>query len=499
MKKTLKVIIPLVIVVAVAGAGIFAVRSVGGRPSVAVVNTYRVTKGDLENYVSVTGLVESGNSVNVYTSLTYPVEEVLVEVGDTVKEGDVLCKLDTAALEYTIAQNQAALGKAQAQANHSLAVAEKDLETVQFNVERDYNSELLKADSTVQSAEAAVNNAEAAVKSAENTLEKGHHDLSEWRRVLREYQEDDYVYDSDTVDTKLAELKSNVTSAEIALESYKLQVEKAELQLAQAKKDLAAAKTSQKATQMQVQESEISTQDQVENAKLGTDFSDQYIALQKLQKDLSDATIKAPVSGTVTAVYAKEGITGSLLFVLEDTDDLKVVTKIKEYDVGTVSVGMPVSIKADATGDDQYEGELTLLSPTSVKDATGNTLDTTSSEFPAEVTVTPGSRLRIGMNARLNIITEQKSGVLSVPTDAVASDEDGGDVVFVAEAQEDGTFVARKIKVTVGMETDFACEISGEGLSEGVEVVLDPSGVTDGMQVIKPDAGQDGMQQALNA
>ena len=43
----------------------------------------------------------------------------------------------------------------------------------------------------------------------------------------------------------------------------------------------------------------------------------------QLQESLEDTRITAPCSGTVTAVYAEVGSTGSgLLFIIEDVDDL---------------------------------------------------------------------------------------------------------------------------------------------------------------------------------
>lgn len=44
------------------------------------------------------------------------------------------------------------------------------------------------------------------------------------------------------------------------------------------------------------------------------------------------------------------------------------------------------------------------------------------------------------------------------------------------------------------MENDFFCEILGDGIQEGEEIILDPTGLVDGMQVAKLPA--DPMMQA---
>lgn len=48
-------------------------------------------------------------------------------------------------------------------------------------------------------------------------------------------------------------------------------------------------------------------QDEITGQQIQNDVTSMQIALQKYQKDFADSTLKAPISGTVTAVYAKEG------------------------------------------------------------------------------------------------------------------------------------------------------------------------------------------------
>ena len=79
-------------------------------------------------------------------------------------------------------------------------------------------------------------------------------------------------------------------------------------------------------------------------------------------------------SGTVTAVYASVGASGSgLLFVIEDTQALIVKTTVKGYDIGSVKVGMPAAIKSDATGEREIMGTVLSIAPAANKDRTGMT------------------------------------------------------------------------------------------------------------------------------
>lgn len=63
------------------------------------------------------------------------------------------------------------------------------------------------------------------------------------------------------------------------------------------------------------------------------------------------------------------------MFVVEDTDSLVIKTKLKEYDIASVEVGMPVVIKSDATGEQEFMGHISHISPAAVKSSTGEDPD----------------------------------------------------------------------------------------------------------------------------
>ena len=81
-------------------------------------------KTTLSESITVTGTVESGSVANVTTSLSHPVKEIFVQVGDTVSEGDVICTLDSSDLEEQLAKWQEALAESRetAQKNYDKAV-----------------------------------------------------------------------------------------------------------------------------------------------------------------------------------------------------------------------------------------------------------------------------------------------------------------------------------------------------------------------------------------
>ncbi|MCL2233479.1 MAG: efflux RND transporter periplasmic adaptor subunit [Treponema sp.] len=112
---------------------------------------------------------------------------------------------------------------------------------------------------------------------------------------------------------------------------------------------------------------------------------------------LERSVITAPISGTVTAVIAREGAAGlGLLFVVED-DNLKISTSFREYDLARIAAGMEVTITSDATGSAEYSGVITRINPAAMTGAP-------VAQFEAEVLVTSAdTSLRIGMNTRVTV------------------------------------------------------------------------------------------------
>ena len=123
-----------------------------------------------------------------------------------------------------------------------------------------------------------------------------------------------------------------------------------------------------------------------------------------LARQVEDSVIRAPISGTVTAVIARKGEPGmGLMFIVEDTENLRVKAAVREYDLGIIEEGMEVTITSDALAS-SYKGIITRVHPAAIVDASGDILSDSVVEFEVEAAVTSiNTGLRIGMNARLNI------------------------------------------------------------------------------------------------
>ena len=89
-KKWLYAVVAAVLLAA--AAGIFVMRGSSSQVlTISPTDTARLVRCDLQDHVTTTGTVESAKSMTVYSTKTYTVQEVLVEVGDRVEEGQLLC------------------------------------------------------------------------------------------------------------------------------------------------------------------------------------------------------------------------------------------------------------------------------------------------------------------------------------------------------------------------------------------------------------------------
>ena len=204
--------------------------------------------------------------------------------------------------------------------------------------------------------------------------------------------------------------------------------------------------------------------------------------------DDSYSYVKATTSGTITAMNAVKGNPANgELFTIEDTNDLKVRGKVKEADLNHIHENMPVLVKADATGDKVFPGNLTNMAPTAIKsEATPASTTATKAEFEVEIDLPADtSGLKIGMTTRLSIVSEERADVFSVPFEALVVNDSGQTSIYIAKENpvEQGSYTVEAIPVTTGLETDSLIEIAGDQLSEGLAIISQPQTVSPGMAV----------------
>ncbi len=465
-----------------------------------LVSTSPVAKGSLENRITLNGTVESDTASRIYSTETGLVTAVHVKAGDKIVAGDILCQLDTTDLERSIQIQETTLNNTVKKAELTLSESQADYQNLLDDLQTDQYAELISAQQSLNYAQREYTDARRALDEHKDEQEYADELMNKLERALNlarvelSRAKKDYntaLKTGEGISEAYADMQEKETVYDAAFEEWDdandeygddISVYSKEYRLARLKYN--DALENKELVERTATRRLVELKNAIALNTISADTTEQRLALEKLQQSLSDSTVRSPITGTVTAVYALEGMPGNgLLFVIEDTEQLIVKTSIREYDVAALREGMPAVIKSDATGDREFTGEVLRIAPAAEKNADGSTAAKNGGtvEFETDVSLpAANSALRIGMNVRLNIILEKKDAVLSVPYDAVTTGENGDDIVYVARADEKGNYTAQAVPVETGMETDFAIEVSAEGLSAGDLIITDPGSVAPG-------------------
>lgn len=219
-------------------------------------------------------------------------------------------------------------------------------------------------------------------------------------------------------------------------------------------------------------------------------FHSSEAALAKAQRNLSYATITSPINGIVIDRSVEEGQTvaagfetPTLFTLAADLTKMQVVADVDEADIGGVQEGQRASFTVDAYPDDTFEGTVTQIRLGSTSSSSSSSVSTTSeSVVTYEVVITadnPELKLKPRLTANIYIYTEEKSGVLGVPSQAlrftpefpiiskkdIVRDCEGKTKVWTKEGN-----VFTAIPVQTGITDDVNTEITG-GIAEGTEII----------------------------
>ncbi len=291
------------------------------------------------------GEIVADETVSVMGEVNGMALDVTVDVGDQVRMGDLLVRVDSAMLEAQVAQSIAAVEGAQAQLDQLLRdVDAEDLAAAQAavnaagaaytEVNKGASAEDLRiAESNLQQAEAAVRRARAA-----------YNDVS-WNPKIAMLPQS-------------LELQNATLRLESARASYDKIVKGAtDDRISGAYAQLVQARTQLTNLQEGVKPEQIrAVQAQVKQAEVGI-----YMA----QLQLNKATIEAPMDGVVAQVNVSIGsmvAPGAPLIVIL-SNDVNVTIPIEEARLPGIAVGQPANIRANAYPDLVFAGEISNIAP----------------------------------------------------------------------------------------------------------------------------------------
>lgn len=235
-------------------------------------------------------------------------------------------------------------------------------------------------------------------------------------------------------------------------------------------------------------------------------------SVTEARDNLNRTTIYAPVDGTISKLDAELGervvgtqqMAGTEILRVANLNNMEVEVDVNENDIVKIEIGDPANIEVDAYLKKQFKGIVTSISNSAASDATTANQVT---NFKVKVRILPESYadmtkgkpanyspFRPGMTATVDIITESKTDILTVPisavvvrTDTTAVKKDVLKELEQKEKEKKTGVTAEKIEcvfvkvgdkailrpVTTGIQDDTNIEII-KGLKKGDEVITGP-------------------------
>ena len=172
--KKMTIAIALFLCVAITGS-IFLVNRLNsntGKPQMVAnfSQTIELTKRDISNSISVTGTLASANAKSISVDLSnVEVEEIYVEVGDVISEGDIICRFNSDDIQNSLKDAKTNLSITNTKTNMEIQSATDNLENAQIkrNIEAERAStEVANAYSEYEDKVSAESNAKSAMDSA---------------------------------------------------------------------------------------------------------------------------------------------------------------------------------------------------------------------------------------------------------------------------------------------------------------------------------------------
>ena len=224
-------------------------------------------------------------------------------------------------------------------------------------------------------------------------------------------------------------------------------------------------------------------------------------SLKETEENLIKTSVYAPMPGTISRLNVEKGervvgtemMSGTELMRIADLNRMEVIVEVNENDIIRVITGDTAIVEVDAYMDDKFNGIVTEIANSAT--TTGISVDQVTSfdvkilllkeSYQHLITETNPTPFRPGMSATVDIQTETKWDILSVPIQAVTTradtteqtydeeessfdDEELKQVVFVVNEN-----MALSKEVETGIQDNNYIEILS-GITEEDEVVIAP-------------------------
>lgn len=166
-----RLLLSIIVLVAVAAIVAWYLR----KPAAPALATTAVTRGDIEQTVEATGVIDAYKLVSVGAQASGQIKSLKVQLGDTVKEGDLIAEIDATTQQNQVLNAQATLDQVKAQrAVQQASLREAELEFARqqqmLAAEATSRAEYDAADAKLKTARAQIQSYDAQIKGRETEL-----------------------------------------------------------------------------------------------------------------------------------------------------------------------------------------------------------------------------------------------------------------------------------------------------------------------------------------
>jgi HlyD family secretion protein len=443
--------------------------------------TFVAKRGPLTISIPESGTIKAKEKIIIKNEIEGRTSIVsLVPEGTQVKKGDLLIELDASVLEDSKIDQEIAVQKGYAafiDANETLAVVQNqsisDVNVAQLTLEfakqdldqyikGQYPNEETTADNDITLREEELKRAEETLTWSQKLYEKKYISQTELmadklavtrsKNNLELAQNNLSLLEDFTYHRNIAQLKSDVTQAEMALERTE---RKSRALVIQAEADLKAKELEYK----RQKDKFVKIEDQLKKAKIYSPADAMVIyATTASRGGFRDRREPMDIGGELTERQE--------LFHLPTAQSAMVEVDIHEASLEKVRLGLPVVVTVDALPGQKFFGSVQRIAP--LPDPQSMWMNPDLKVYNSDVYLEGNiPSLRTGMSCMVEIIVEQYEDAVYVPVQTVLR-VGGESTVFVVK---DGSIEERKVKV--GLDNRRVIRIIS-GLDEGEVVSMVP-------------------------
>ena len=395
------------LIVLLAGAGIAVQSHRSAAEPLSTAEQWLAVKPDaLVHQIGLVGKIEPDTTLILTAPFDGNVQANLVEQGQRVDAGQVLLRMDPALLEV--------------QLRDALSAQLKARRTVQDMQDWDNSPTVSRARRSLRTAQMSAGNTQRKLTESENLFQRG---------IIPRNELDD----------------------------LKQQTQQQQLDLIAARDELQQALDQGKGEYRQIADMELT------NATVKYDALYQQLEGKEVKAPFSGIVVPAPGSGNAAQgagnsnapVQAGSKVSqGQVLFGLANIERLKIVAKVSELDINQLHQGQAVEVMGDGFDGERLNGSVSVVSGLAIAGDTQG-----SAQFPVSLSIpklTPQQlqRVRLGMSARLTIVTYNNAQAIVIPSQAIQPD-------MTVEYRPAMDKPVERVTVTTGQSTPQGVEVFG--------------------------------------